>query len=80
MNEILKLDLHRIKHDYSRPGFVPIYEVYHPHGAGDDNNSFSAVNIDSIGIDDNGDEIYLTIGDKVEKLSNNISTSWFGYT
>ena len=78
VTSIRTLCLHRIKHDHSAstPDFVPIYNVYHPNGAEQDTNSFSAINIDSIGIDDNGDEIYFTIGDKLEKLSVNIDTSW----
>jgi len=75
---IRTLCLHRIKHDHnaSTPDFVPLYHVYHPHGAEQDSNNFSAVNINSIGTDNDGSEVYLTIADKLEKLSVDIDTSW----
>ena len=78
VTSIRTLCLHRIKHDHdaSTPDFVPIYHVYHPNGAEQNSNSFSAVNIDSVGIDNDGDEVYLTIADKLERLSTNIVTSW----
>ena len=78
VTSIRTLCLHRIKHDHdaSTPDFVPIYHVYHPNGAEQNSNSFSAINIDSIGIDNDGDEVYFTIGDKLEKLSANIDTNW----
>jgi hypothetical protein len=78
VTSIRTLCLHRIKHDHSAstPDFVPIYHVYHPNGAEQNSNSFSAVNIDSVGIDNDGDEVYLTIADKLERLSTNIVTSW----
>tara|TARA_R110000824_G_scaffold13876_7_gene59679 strand:- start:2102 stop:5311 length:3210 start_codon:yes stop_codon:yes gene_type:complete len=74
---IRTLCLHRIKHDHTAgTDFVPLYNVYHPNDADQNSNSFSAVNIDSIGIDNDGDEVYFTIADKLEKLSTNIVTSW----
>ena len=78
VTSIRTLCLHRIKHDHdaSTPDFVPIYHVYHPNGAEQNSNSFSAVNIDSLGIDNDGDEVYLTIADKLERLPTNIVTSW----
>ena len=78
VTSIRTLCLHRIKydHDASTPDFVPIYHVYHPNGAEQNSNNFSAVNIDSIGIDNDGDEVYLTIADKLEQLPTNIVTSW----
>ena len=77
VTSIRTLCLHRIKDDNTAgTDFVPLYHVYHPHGAELDDNSFSAVNIDSMGIDNDGDEVYFTIADKMEKLSTNIDTSW----
>ena len=78
VTSIRTLCLHRIKHDHSAstPDFVPIYHVYHPNDAEQDTSNFSAINIDSIGIDNDGSEVYFTIGDKIEKLSTDIVTSW----
>ena len=84
------LVLHRIKNDHScdtnnagNTDFVPMYNVYHPNGAngsitapGTSTATFSAINIDSIGIDNTNGEIYLTIGSVLQKLSGDIDTSW----
>ena len=85
VTSIRTLCLHRIKHDHScdtnnagNTDFVPLTNVYHPGDANADTNTFSAINIDSIGIDNDGDQIYLTIGDKLERLSNNLVVGWVG--
>ena len=84
------LVLHRIKNDHScdtnnggNTNFVPMYNVYHPAGAngsvsspGSGAATFSPVNIDSIGIDNTYGEVYLTIGDVLQKCSTDIDTSW----
>ena len=85
VTSVRTLCLHRIKnnHNASSNEFVPLYNVYHPLGA---NNyisapnqgvaSFSALNVTSCKFDNDGDEFYLTIGDKVQKCSTNVDTSW----
>ena len=81
---IRTLCLHRIKHDHtagtnnSGGDFVPLTSVYDPGDSAQNTNNFSAVNIDSIGIDNNGDNIYLTIGDKLERLTENLDITWTG--
>ena len=76
------LCLHRIKRDHSAHAtnaggdFVPLYHVYHPNGASSASSSFSAINIDSVGIDNDGSDVYFTIGDKIERLTVNIVPGW----
>lgn len=85
----LTLALHRIKNNHSAGtnnsggDFVPITSVYHPNDAngtaskeGQDVQPFTTCDIDSIGIDDTGGEIYLTKDDAVQKCSTDLVTSW----
>ena len=86
----ITLGLHRIKNDHSTASnngaatdFVPIYNVYHPAGAngsvsapGQGVATFTPINIDSIGINDDNTEIYLTIGSTIQKLSGDIDVNW----
>lgn len=86
----LTLALHRIKNDHStdtnnagNTTFTPIYNVYHPAGAngsistpGNGVPTFSPVNINSIGINNDNTEIYLTIGSSLQRLAGDIVTSW----
>lgn len=77
-----ELVLHRIKNDHSSASnnaggdFVPIYSVYKFL----DTSGQTPINIDSIGINSDGTDIYLTIGDKIQRLaisgSTDINTSW----
>ena len=87
----LTLALHRIKNNHSAGtnnaggDFVPITSVYHPNDAngtaskeGQGIQSFTTCDIDSIGIDNTGGEVYLTKDDAVQKCSTDIPTSWTG--
>ena len=77
-----ELVLHRIKNDHSSASnnaggdFVPIYNVHKFL----DTSGQTPVNINSIGINSDGTDIYLTIGDKIQRLalsgSTDIDPSW----
>ena len=85
----ITLGLHRIKNNHtagtnnSGGDFVPITSVYHPNNANGTEThfengvqTFTTCNITSIGIHNTGGEIYLTKGDTVQKLSEDLDTSW----
>ena len=86
----ITLALHRIKNDHStdtnnagNTNFTPIYNVYHAAGAngsistpGNGVPTFSPININSIGINNDNTEIYLTIGSTLQRLTGDIVTSW----
>ena len=86
----ITLGLHRIKNNHSTASnngnatdFVPIYNVYHPAGAngsvsapGQGAATFTPINIDSIGINNDNTEIYLTIGSTIQRLSGDIDVNW----
>ena len=80
ISAVRTLSMHRIKHDHdatvSAPDFVPIHNVYHPNDAWENNNVFSAVNIDSVGTDNDGTEIYFTIADVLQRFTGVFDTSW----
>ena len=77
-----ELALHRIKNDHSSASnnaggdFVPIYNVHKFL----DTSGQTPININSIGINSDGTDIYLTIGDKIQHLalstSTDIDPSW----
>ena len=78
ISAVRTLCMHRVKHDHSATAvdFMPIHNVYHPNDAWENNNIFSAVNVDSVGTDNDGTEIYLTIGDVLQRFTGVFLTSW----
>ena len=75
--EVRTLCLHRIKNDHtSGTDFVPLIRVYHPNNADSGNGGNSLRSIDSCGIEENTERLFLTIGSTVERLSAAVPTSW----